>query len=190
MDSTTGPRRDMSEIANHLLSTDRVAEQALRGRGLHVFTDGSYEPGSRQGGWAFVVYRDGVEIASDFGVVSDFPNNAMELIALVEAARWINAHAGEQGAVIWTDSQYAVNGCNSWRHIWKNNGWKKISANARLRSRTIANVDLWASIDRELTANRLLTVAWCKGHVGLEGNERADALADMARLSIASRGRA
>ncbi|WP_160011437.1 ribonuclease H [Rhizobium sp. 18055] len=174
----------MTETANDLRPADSAVGQSLLAPGLQVFTDGSYEPGSRRGGWAFVVYRDGVEIASDYGGVSDFPNNSMELIALIEAARWIGSHASGHDAVIWTDSQYAVNGCNCWRHIWKNNGWKKITANARLRSRTIANAELWMAIDRALSPNPLVTIAWCKGHVGIRGNERADALAEEGRIWV------
>jgi ribonuclease HI len=161
----------------------RLPESAL-GNGLHVFADGCYQPGSGEGGWAFVVYRNTVEIASGFGGVSDTANNSTELLALLEAALWINSNMTGEPAVIWTDSVYAVKGCNSWRHIWKNNGWKKTGPNAKVRRRTIANPDLWQAIDLQLSRNQLLTVAWCKGHSGLRGNERADELADNGRLSI------
>jgi ribonuclease HI len=152
--------------------------------GLHVFADGCYEPDSGQGGWAFVAYRDGVEIASDFGGVRDSANNSMELIALLKAAIWINSDAIDEPAVIWSDSVYAVKGCNSWRHIWKNNGWRKKGPNANVRSRTIANSELWKAIDLQLSHGHLVTIAWCKGHSGINGNERADELADHGRLSL------
>ncbi len=154
---------------------------------LHVFADGCYEPVSGEGGWAFVVYRDDAEVASGSGGVKDTANNTTELIALLEAVTWINGNAAGETAVVWSDSAYAVTGCNQWRHIWKNNGWKKISANAKVRSRTIANPDLWKAIDGQLSRNRLLTIAWCKGHSGLAGNERADELAERGRLSLRAR---
>jgi ribonuclease HI len=155
---------------------------------LQVYADGCYEPHSGQGGWAFVAYRNLVEIASGSGGIQDSANNAMELSALLEAAIWINGHAAGEPAVIWSDSAYAVKGCNSWRHIWKNNGWKKTSPNARIRSRSIANPDLWKAIDHQLRQNPLLTIAWCKGHSGIAGNERADGLAENGRLSIRKGG--
>jgi ribonuclease HI len=157
---------------------------AVRQTCLHVFSDGCFEPHSGQGGWAFVAYRNMVEITADFGGVQDSANNAMELIALLAAATWINSHSRGEPAVIWSDSAYAVKGCNDWRHIWKNNGWKKISANAKARSRTIANAELWKTIDLQLSQSPLVTVAWCKGHSGIEGNERADELAELGRLLI------
>lgn len=151
---------------------------------LHVFADGCYEPSSGQGGWAFVAYRDAVEIAVNFGKVLDSANNAMELIALLKATTWLNANALGEPAIIWSDSLYAVKGCNSWRHIWKNNGWKKIVPNANARSRIIANQELWKAIDLQLSGNPLISIAWCKGHFGIEGNERADELAEDGRLSL------
>jgi ribonuclease HI len=151
---------------------------------LCVFADGCYEPGSGDGGWAFVVYRNAVEIASDSGGIRDTANSSAELIALLEAATWINSNITAEPAVIWSDSVYAVKGCNGWRHIWKNNGWKKTGPNSKGRRRTIANRDLWMAIDLQLSRNHLLTIAWCKGHSGIHGNERADELADGGRLSM------
>ncbi len=152
---------------------------------LEIFTDGCCEPGSGSGGWGFAVYRDGVEIASGCGGAGKTANNAMEATAVLEAARWVNAHAAEAVVTIWSDSVYAVKGCNEWRPIWRNNGFKKITANSRLRSRGIADADVWRAIDAALSGSATITVAWCKGHAGTEGNERADRLADSGRLSIA-----
>lgn len=153
-------------------------------KGLHIFADGCFEPNSGQGGWAFVAYRNSLEIAADFGGVQNSANNAMELIALLKAATWLNRNAELEPAVIWSDSVYAVKGCNSWRHIWKNNGWKKIGANAKVRSRSIADPEIWKAVDLQLSENPLVSVAWCKGHCGVVGNERADDLADHGRLSM------
>ena len=150
---------------------------------LTVFADGSCEPLSRRGGWAFVAYRDATEIASAFGGVEDTANNTMELIALLNAIQWIEENATEQAVTLWTDSTYAADGCNRWRHIWKNNGWKKITPNAKMRKRAIADADLWQAIDARLVRLSLVTVAWCKSHNGLAGNERADELAAIGRVS-------
>jgi ribonuclease HI len=151
--------------------------------GLHIYADGCYEPESDTGGWAFVVYRDGSEVASGFGKVERSSNNAMELIAVLQAATWINDNVAGEAAALWSDSVYAVNGCNQWRHIWKNNGWRKKAPGSNARSRIIANPELWKAIDAALSSNALLSVAWCKGHSGIPGNEKADALAEMGRRS-------
>jgi ribonuclease HI len=151
--------------------------------GLHVYADGCYEPESGTGGWAFVAYRDGVEIVSGSGKIERSSNNAMELSALLAAATWVNDNAAGEAATIWSDSICAVNGCNQWRHIWKNSGWRKRAPGSKARSRTIPNAELWKAIDDVLSKNALLTVAWCKGHSGIPGNERADGLAERGRRS-------
>lgn len=151
---------------------------------LHVFTDGSYHPASRHGGWAFVACRDGVEVAFDHGGVAQAANNRMELMALLQAACWVHQSAADAPAVLWTDSGYVVEGCNRLMPIWRNNGWKVICANAHRRGRTIPDRDLWQAVDVELGRNPFIAVVWCKGHSGLVGNERADALAETGRLSI------
>lgn len=151
--------------------------------GIEVYADGCYEPNSDTGGWAFIAYRDGEEVASGHGGVARSSNNAMELAALLEAARWLNANASSEPSTLWTDSAYAVNGCLQWRHIWKNRNWRKKGADPKGRSRPVPEVELWKAIDAELSRNTLISVAWCKGHAGLAGNERADLLAEEGRKS-------
>jgi ribonuclease HI len=152
--------------------------------GLQLFADGSCAPDSRRGGWALVAYRDGVEVASRCGGAEDAANNRMEVTALLQAMFWLNANAAGERAVIWSDSVVAVKGCNDWRPIWRNNGWKKITANPKLRSRVIQDADLWQAIDRALAVNAGVTVMWCKGHAGIGGNERADGLAEQGRRAV------
>lgn len=148
---------------------------------VDVFADGGFDPRSGRGGWAFVAYRDGLDVASEFGGMDLTTNGAMELVALRQAAMWINAQAAHVPATIWSNSAYAVNGCNRWRHIWKNWGWRKKGPNARSRSRSIADAELWREIDGLLSCNALIQVAWCKGHSGIAGNEAADRLAEFGR---------
>lgn len=153
--------------------------------GLRVFCDGCHEPRSDTGGWAFIAYRDGAEIASGRGGVIGTSSNAMELRALLEAALWLNAHASGEPSILWTDSAYAVNGCLQWRHIWKNRNWRKRGAEPKARSRPVPHVELWTAIDAELSGNASIAVTWCKGHSGLLGNERADRLAEEGRKGAA-----
>jgi ribonuclease HI len=160
-----------------------TAEGSGSGRSLEVFSDGCYQPEDGTGGWAFVAYRQGVEIATEFGCVDRSSNNAMELTALLRAARWINANTAGTAALLWSDSVYAVNGCNHWRPIWKSRDWRKRGPDPRARSRSIADRELWIAIDEALSCNQAIQIAWCKGHSGIPGNEKSDALAELGRRS-------
>ncbi|RWC76085.1 MAG: ribonuclease HI [Mesorhizobium sp.] len=142
--------------------------------GLAVYADGACEPNPGAGGWAFVVYRDGLEIYSECGGDLDATNNTMEMTAALQALRWITLNAMGEPVRLLTDSMYVVNGCNDWRHGWKHKGWKRGAAKA------LANSDLWQALDAALTACPI-KLEWVRGHVGIIGNERADELSLIGR---------
>jgi ribonuclease HI len=160
------------------------APAEVTAHGLTVFCDGGCVPNPGLGGWAFVVYREGQEIAHDFGGINIATNNVAELTALLRAVQWISENAQGEPATIISDSKYVVDGCNIWRHSWKAKGWKRKGADAKPANQTVANLGLWQAIDVTLTANPLIEVCWCKGHAGVVGNVRADELASMGRASL------
>jgi ribonuclease HI len=151
----------------------KAAHTDLPTTGLVLFSDGGCEPNPGAGGWGMAVYRDGVEVHSDCGGMLESTNNIMELTGMLMSIRWAIAQ-GEPVHIL-CDSQYVVNGCNDWRHGWKKKGWK------RGETKELANADLWQQIDAVLDGKDHITIAWVKGHSGIEGNERADELATMGR---------
>lgn len=155
--------------------------------GLVIYCDGTCEPNPGEGGWGFVVYRDGIEIHSEFGHADPSTNNIMEMTGALMALRWVadfSPNLGESVRLL-CDSQYVVKGCNEWRHSWKRKGWKRGGQNAKLKNSVIANLELWKQLDEVLTAVPI-TLEWVKGHAGILGNERADELAEMGRLGAVS----
>ena len=155
-----------------------AAPTKLPTAGLVLFSDGGCDPNPGAGGWGMAVYRDGVEVHSDCGGMLESTNNIMELTGMLNAIQW--AVAQSEPVHILCDSQYVVNGCNDWRHGWKKKGWK------RGETKELANADLWQQIDAVLDGKDHITIAWVKGHSGIEGNERADELATMGRDLIRS----
>lgn len=55
---------------------------------LHMFTDGSYDPMSKTGGWAFAVFRGSAQVFKAFGREARTANNAMELLAILKACEY------------------------------------------------------------------------------------------------------
>lgn len=149
---------------------------------LHVFTDGSYDPVSKTGGWAFSVFRGSAQAFAAFGGEAQTTNNAMEVLTILKACEWLADNSAGEKAVINTDSAYAVNGCNRWRHIWRSNKWRKRTPNGQGRSRPVPDAAYWQAIDLLLNQSPNIKIEWCKAHVGVAGNEVADGLAQRGRL--------
>ncbi len=144
---------------------------------FQVFTDGSFDVKSGSGRWAFVVLEDGLRIHDACGHNVGHSNNTFEIIAVLQALRWLESSPMKRVTTLWTDSSHVVEGVSHWRHIWRTNGWKRINPNTRARPRKIPDTCLWQEMDALLEGNPNVIVKWCKGHSGIEGNEHADALA-------------
>lgn len=143
-----------------------------------VYADGGCEPNPGIGAWAFVVYRSGIEQHSEAGAELRTTNNRMELTAVLMALEWISRNYPSK-ALLHSDSQYVVRGCNEWRRRWKAKGWKKGSAD-------MPNADLWRELDGRLEAQPI-DLIWVRGHSGIVGNERADHLASEAIAALEAR---
>ena len=50
--------------------------------------------------------------------------------------------------------------------------------------RVIQDAALWQELDRQLTANPCIQVAWCRGHDDIAGNELADMMARNAAMAL------
>ena len=140
---------------------------------IEIYTDGCAIPNPGAGGWAFVVYRDDVEIHEEHGGLDESTNNAMELSGMLNAPRWLRANR-VAGVIptIHCDSQYVVKGCTIWRTGSQRNAWKTKA------KKPVANKEAWETIAALLDQQPKLSVRiqWVKGHAGVVGNERADEL--------------
>jgi ribonuclease HI len=140
-------------------------------RHVHIYTDGSCDTGSGEGGWGFLlVFGDHRRIAS--GYEGGTTNNRMELTAAVEALRALKERCQ---VTITTDSQYLKRAfTDGWLGNWQRNGWRTASR------QPVKNRDLWLEL-LEQTGRHEVDWAWTKGHAGHSYNERVDRLALRAR---------
>jgi ribonuclease HI len=105
-------------------------------------------------------------------------NNRMELTAVIRALESLKK-AGTS-ARVYTDSQYVIKGIEEWVGSWKARGWKTAD------KKPVKNQDLWERLDA-LAARHSLEWHWVRGHSGIAGNERVDALANRAIDEMTSR---
>jgi ribonuclease HI len=115
-----------------------------------VYTDGSClkNPGGPSG-WSFCLPDDdNIWVVS--GGVSSSTNNRMELMAVIEALKWVTGPEYE----IYTDSLLTLKCAQG---IWKRK----------------ANLDLWEEYETT-SKGKLLHWNWVKGHSGDEFNEIVD----------------
>lgn len=128
---------------------------------LTIYVDGSCAMHStRCAGWA-VISSDGVEFG---GYLPNSTNNRAEMTAVYEALNYCKYTA--QTATVYSDSEYTVKGLNQWAKKWCKDDWRK----------EIKNKDIWQRL-YPLFLELDCKVVWCKGHSGIEGNEKADTLA-------------
>lgn len=131
---------------------------------LQIYTDGSClrNPGG-QGGWAFVVLDDNQVIFKSSGSEYSTTNNRMEMMAGVQALKYIEQMDVTDCIVtIYSDSQLVVNTMTF--------NWKKL-----------ANQDLWYNLIKSTNSlsERGVVVEWewVKGHAGDKYNEIVDRMA-------------
>jgi ribonuclease HI len=139
---------------------------------IEIFTDGSSLGNPGPGGWGTVITIDGKTFHELGGFESHTTNNRMELMAVIEALKYINNEHQNGEIIIHADSAYVLGGVNGWIENWEKNGWR--TANKK----EVMNQDLWKeliSLIRAFGGN----LKWqkVKGHSGHEHNDRADEIA-------------
>ena len=138
-----------------------------------VFADGAAKGNPGPGGWGAIVVTPAGEVVELGGGERHTTNNRMELTAAIEALRHVGAAAVP--VAVHTDSSYVIRGIREWIHGWRRRGWKTSEG------RDVVNRDLWetlASLQEARARTGGMTWHYVRGHTGVPGNERADAIAD------------
>jgi ribonuclease HI len=142
---------------------------------VEIYTDGACKGNPGTGGWGALL-KSGSRTREIFGGEPATTNNRMELMAVIRALEALKRRSHVR---LHTDSQYVQLGISKWIHAWKKNGWRTAD------KKPVKNADLWRELD-ELAAGHEIEWLWVKGHAGDDGNERADALANLGVARAAS----
>ena len=145
---------------------------------IEIWTDGACRGNPGPGGWGALLVS-GAHSRELHGGARETTNNRMELTAVIEA---LAAVKQPSHLVVHTDSQYVKLGISEWLKQWEKRGWKTAGGKA------VKNQDLWQRL-AELAARHRIDWRWVPAHVGIEGNERADALANQGIDEVLASGR-
>ena len=132
-----------------------------------AYTDGSCQGNPGPGGWGVVLQCAGYQKHLNGKSKGITTNNSMELVAAIEALKALNRKAR---VVIYSDSQYVVDGASTYIKRWKRNNWKTSAG------RGVKNKELWQHLDSLMQQHEVQFV-WIRGHNGDTYNELADKLA-------------
>jgi len=138
---------------------------------IDIYTDGSSRGNPGEGGYAVVVYQDNT-IFYQFSVQEqNVTNNQMELKAIIHAMEYALQNP-EEIFIIHSDSSYCVKSCNEWIQRWAANGWQTT------KHEEVENLELMQTLYKYIIIEfNNFQVVKTNGHVGIVGNELADALA-------------
>jgi len=146
---------------------------------IEIYTDGACYPNPGIGGWAFIILNDGVEVGRHSGGSANATNNTMELTAALKALQWIREYPGhgkEIEIVIYTDSQYLIQGITKWIKGWQARQW------TTRQHEPVKNKDLWQSIAHLIS--KQVKWKWVRGHNENRYNEIVDVMAVEARRRV------
>ncbi|WP_028951191.1 ribonuclease HI [Sulfurihydrogenibium subterraneum] len=141
---------------------------------LKIFADGSCLKNPGPGGYCSII-TDGEKKAIIKGSEKNSTNNRMELTAVIKALESLKKSPYE--IELYTDSNYVVNGINSWLEKWIKNNWKTSSG------KPVENQDLWKKL-YELLQKHKVKAFWIKGHSGHPENEYCDKIAKQEALKV------
>lgn len=127
---------------------------------ISIYTDGSCKGNPGPGGWAAILLHNETEKPFQIlkGNERDTTNNRMEMIAVIEALRYVHEnHLQNNIITLHSDSNLVIQTLTS--------GWKRK-----------ANLDLWEELD-ELNEELTVTYLWVRGHGKNKWNNECDKIA-------------
>lgn len=137
-----------------------------------LYTDGSFDPNSQNGGWAAVLLMDVAParfIQRDMaGFVQSTTNFSVEMIACVNGLLALKTPCD---VTLYSDEQIIVESFKQGRvERWQRNGWR-----GPTNRKPIRNQYLWQQLASLCQIHHVMWI-WVEGHSGDYYNERADVL--------------
>jgi ribonuclease HI len=171
-------------LAKNPRKTNSTAQAKKSGAALlaeiRIYCDGACSPNPGKSGTGIAIYHQQQIKQLWYGrFLAHGTNNTAELTGLLESFILAQPYIKQgQRVQILSDSKYSIDCITKWATGWKNKGW------TRGKGDEIKNLDLIKqchALYGELKSQ--LTISHVKAHANIEGNELADRMAVLARMT-------
>jgi len=136
---------------------------------ISIYTDGACSGNPGKGAFSYVILINNNEIQRYANGFIKTTNNRMELMAIIEAIKYIKLLKkidGNTNINIYSDSKYVIDSINkNWLNNWILKNFKNVK-----------NVDLWKEFIN-VKHNLNINFIWVEGHSNIKYNEICDNLA-------------
>jgi len=89
---------------------------------IEIWTDGACEPNPGPGAYGVHIVGKNGRITEYDGFDAQTTNQRMELMGPIVALEHVKKRRGR--IIVYSDSQYVINGITDWIENWKVNGWR------------------------------------------------------------------
>lgn len=146
-----------------------------------VFSDGACRGNPGPGSWGVMAQNSEETVLFEASSFDEHTtNNRMELLGAQKGLEILDDYLSDESidskkikVYLYSDSNYVVQGLNSWRHNWKKKGWRKSD------NKAVDNQAYWQGLDAITEKFSAVQAVWVKGHANHPQNERCDELCNL-----------
>ena len=132
---------------------------------INIYTDGGYRSSVGVGAYAYTLEYKGHSYDAG-GASVETTNNKEELKAVIYALKRLKTE--DIPVKVYTDSKYVIGCAVDWIDKWRGNNYHKKGG--------LKNRELVIELDKQVQRQGDIEFIHVKGHSGVEGNEKVDAL--------------
>jgi len=136
---------------------------------IKIYTDGAARGNPGPAGWG-AVFIESSKIFEIGGRSDHATNNQMELMAAIEAFKYLKNKKINLPVEVFADSKYVILGITEWISNWQKNNWRNAA------KKPVMNRELWEELF-ELVQEFKPKWNYVKGHNDDLYNDRADEIA-------------
>ena len=164
--------RNYQLVADFHKKDNNELDNKIYSKYLEIYCDGACQGNPGKSGSGLAIYDGDKKPTLLYGDYNpNGTNNTAELSALYKS---LTLATKTEKAIIYSDSKYSIDCITTWAYSWKKKGWKKKAGEIKNLELIKLSHTLYEKIKDKVEIKHV------KGHAGVEGNELADRMANIA----------